>query len=615
MNNAKIENLLNLALDANMNEREKSANLGVGYFPETQTWEVIIRYVRNGLDQVQELLRMYGYENLISKITILSNSYAVLILPEPLVSVAAELDGIIYMEKPKRLFFAVNAAKRVSCITALQTGESSSDYAGGIIEGQKNLTGQNCLVAVIDSGIDYTHPDFRKADGSTRIAFLWDQTLDAAVLNETRTEENAGIIYHPPEGYSDGVLFTAAEINQALEAADAAVRQKLVPSRDTSGHGTHVAGIAAGCGRASMGRYRGIAYESELLIVKLGTPGENSFPKTTELMKAVDFCIRTAEEIGKPIAVNLSFGNNYGSHSGTSLIETFLNDMADHHQCSIITGTGNEGAGAAHYQNRIGSGEVQEAELTVSSYERKLNLQIWKRYQDDLRVEVLLPDGKTTGPLIGQGTLRAVFETVELLIFYGEPAPYNIYQEIYIDVIPREQYVPSGLWRIRITAGEVADGTYDMWLPSGGILNADTGFPYPSEVRTLTIPSTSAKVISVAAYDSNTDSTAAFSGRGYTAWTNQIKPDLAAPGVNIMSASPGGGYTAKSGTSMAAPFVTGSAALMMQWGIVQGRDPFLYGEKLKAYLIRGARQISAVREYPNPQLGWGVLCLRDSLPG
>lgn len=615
MNNAKIENLLNLALDANMNEREKSANLGVGYFPETQTWEVIIRYVRNGLEQVQDLLRMYGYENLISKITVLSNSYAILILPEQLVCVAAELDGIIYMEKPKRLFFAVNAAKRASCITALQTGETPSDFAGGVVEGQKNLTGQNCLVAIIDSGIDYAHPDFRKADGSTRIAVLWDQTLEAAVLNETRTEENASITYHPPEGYSDGVLFTSAEINQALEAGDSAVRQKLVPSRDSSGHGTHVAGIAAGCGRASMGRYRGVAYEAELLIVKLGTPKETSFPKTTELMKAVDFCIRTAEELGKPVAVNLSFGNNYGSHSGTSLIETFLNDMADHHQCSIITGTGNEGAGAAHYQSKIAGGEVQEAELTVSSYESKLNLQIWKRYQDDLRVEVLLPDGKTTGPLIGQGTLRAGFEDVELLIFYGEPAPYSIYQEIYIDIIPTGQYIPSGLWRIRITAGEVVDGTFDMWLPSGGVLNENTGFPYPSEVRTLTIPSTSAKVISVAAYNSNTDSTAAFSGRGYTAWTNQVKPDLAAPGVNIMAASPGGSYTARSGTSMAAPFVTGSAALMMQWGIVQGRDPFLYGEKLKAYLISGARQISAVREYPNPQIGWGVLCLKDSLPG
>ena len=234
MNNAKIENLLNLALDANMNEREKSANLGVGYFPETQTWEVIIRYVRNGLDQVQELLRMYGYENLISKITVLSNSYAVLILPEPLVSVAAELDGIIYMEKPKRLFFAVNAAKRVSCITALQTGESSSDYAGGIIEGQKNLTGQNCLVAVIDSGIDYTHPDFRKADGSTRIAFLWDQTLDAAVLNETRTEENAGITYHPPEGYSDGVLFGSCGCRRPPEAG---AKQRYIRSWNAcSGH-------------------------------------------------------------------------------------------------------------------------------------------------------------------------------------------------------------------------------------------------------------------------------------------------------------------------------------------------------------------------------------------
>ena len=126
MSNAKIENLLNLALDANMNEREKSLNLGVGYFPATQTWEVIIRFVRNGLEQVQDLLRMYGYEKLISNITVLSNSYAVLILPEQLVSVVAELDGIIYMEKPKRLFFAVNSAKRVSCITALQTGDRKS---------------------------------------------------------------------------------------------------------------------------------------------------------------------------------------------------------------------------------------------------------------------------------------------------------------------------------------------------------------------------------------------------------------------------------------------------------------------------------------------------------
>lgn len=610
MNNAKIENLLNLALNADSHEREKSLQLDIGYSAINQTWEVIIRYVRDGIEQLTALLIKSGYETLISQITILSNTYAILRLPESLINEAANLEGIIYMEKPKRLFFAVDTGKRASCITRLQLENLP------ITTSIRNdsLSGKNCIVAIIDSGIDYAHPDFRNEDGTTRILALWDQTLDAANLNQERSAENMHIVYSPPAGYADGVLFTQNQLNEALSAASSALRQRFVPSRDLSGHGTHVAGIAAGNGRGSLGKYRGVAYDSQLLVVKLGTPEENAFPKTTELMKAVDFCIRTAESQNLPIAINLSFGNNYGSHSGTSLLESFLNDIADHHQCSIIAGTGNEGADRTHYQNQLQTNEIHEIAVAVSPFESKLNLQIWKRYQDKILIEVILPDGRTSGPFIGQGTLRVEFEELTLLIFYGEPVPYHIYQEIYIDFIPRGTYLPSGLWRIKLTAGRIADGTYNLWLPSGGVLNKETGFTFPSELRTLTIPSTAAKLISVAAYDSHTDSLAAFSGRGYTAWTNQVKPDLAAPGVDIVSASPGGGYTARSGTSMAAPFVTGSAALLMEYGIRNGRDPFLYGEKLKAYLIKGARQLPAVKEYPNPQIGWGVLCLEDSLP-
>ena len=287
MNSAKIENLLNLALDVSEQERMRSPELSVGFEPADNTWEVIVRYFGE-LQSMQALFPDW-------QITELLNEYAIIRLPESQMDQLAGLPQIEYIEKPKQLYFEAAQGRRASCMLPVQTGR-------GAAGSRTNLTGAGVLVAVIDSGIDYRHPDFRNEDGTTRIVALWDQTA------VPRAGEG------PPEGYTQGVEYSRETINEALEQTDAFAASQIVPQNDTSGHGTHVAGIAAGNGRASGGANRGVAYESELLIVKLGVPGGGSFPRTTELMTAVDYCIRKARELLMPLAVNLSFGNNYGSH-------------------------------------------------------------------------------------------------------------------------------------------------------------------------------------------------------------------------------------------------------------------------------------------------------------
>ncbi len=205
------------------------------------------------------------------------------------------------------------------------------------------------------------------------------------------------------------------------------------------------------------------------------------------------------------------------------------------------------------------------------------------------------------------------WQDTNIHIFFGLPAPYTIYQEIYFSFLPRALYIDSGIWKLRLLPREIKNGAYALWLPSGGVLNDTTGFLLPSEDTTMTIPATADKVITVGAYDSRRNQYAAFSGRGYTWDVNQIKPDLVAPGVDITSCRVGGGYTVRSGTSMATPFVTGTAALIMQWGIVNGNDPYAYGEKLKAYLLRGTQRLGQ-ESIPSPKTGWGKLCAADSLP-
>ncbi len=576
MDSPKIENMLNLALDATEEERKKSLNLNVGFNQEERTWEVIVKYSGDLSPLTQEGLTVVE----------LQNEYAILTVPESLIDRLVQVPEIEYIEKPKRLFFSVNQGRTASCMTAVQNS-------------QYDLFGDGVLVAVLDSGVDYAHPDFRNEDGSSRILALWDQTIPG----------------NPPEGYAVGTEYTREQINEALQEYDEGRGRSLVPSIDNSGHGTRVLGIAAGNGRASNGRYRGVASRSPILVVKLGVPRAESFPRTTELMQGLDYCLRKAIEYNLPVAVNISFGNTYGAHDGTSLLETYITDMANIWKSVICVGTGNEGYAAGHTSGTLEERQVMEIPLAVGEYEAALSVQIWKSYVDTVDIMLTSPGGRRVGPIQNiLGPQRFTLENTEILLYYGEPTPYSQSQEIYIEFLPRRDYIDMGIWSFTLVPHQIRDGTYHMWLPSSAALNGVTRFLYPTPYTTLTIPSTARKIIAVGAYDSLRMTYADFSGRGNTREQDLPKPTLVAPGVNITTTAPGGGYAEATGTSFATPFVTGAAALLMQWGITEGNDPFLYGEKVKAYLQKGAQPLPAFEEYPNPQVGWGVLCVRESLP-
>lgn len=575
MDNSKIENMLNLALDATPGERARSLNLDVGFDGEENTWELIVKY-SGSLSRLEE-------EGIV--VTELLNEYAVLIVPESGIGRLAEIPEIEYIEKPKRLFFAAEQGRTASCVTGVQNA-------------RYDLYGDGVLVAVLDSGVDYAHPDFRNEDGTTRILALWDQTIPG----------------RPPAGYRIGTEYTKEQIDEALAQSDPVRRRELVPSTDASGHGTRVLGIAAGNGRAGGIRYRGVAPRSSILAVKLGVPRTDSFPRTTELMQALDYCIRKAMEYSLPVAVNISFGNTYGAHDGTSLLETYITDMANIWKSVICIGTGNEGYAAGHASDSLQEGEKKRIQLAVGEYEGALNLQIWKSYLDDISVSLESPGGRSAGFIRNvPGAQRFALEQTDILLYYGEPSPYSQSQEIYLEFLPQTEYVDSGIWTLTLEAREIRDGRFHLWLPSAAVLNANTRFLEPEPYITLTIPSTARRTVAVGAYDSRSRTYADFSGRGDTR-DGRERPILAAPGVDVVTTVPGGGYAAATGTSFATPFVTGAAALLMQWGITDGNDPFLYGEKAAAYLKKGAQPLPAFRAYPNPQIGWGTLCVRESLP-
>ncbi len=515
-------------------------------------------------------------------VEILSENYAILTVSEADIPLLRGFTEIEYVEMPKRL--SLSQFLNQTCVDDVR---SERGY---------NLSGEGVLVAIIDSGIDYRHADFRNPDGASRILAMWDQTQPGS----------------PPPGFLYGTEYANAQINSALENPNPL---SVVPQQDFIGHGTAVAGIAAGNGRASSGADIGVAPMASLIAVKLGERDNARFARTTEIMRALKYVYEKAKAVNMPLAINLSYGTNDGSHDGKSLFESYIDDISEYWKSVIVVSSGNEGDAGHHFQSTLRQGESADVSFIVGTNLSELMINIWKNFADTFTFEIIAPSGASTGITRHIGVPSLVYlDNVHLHIDYRQPNHYNQDNAILLLLEPNDtrSIIPQGVWTIRVRGEKVVSGRFDVWLPTVEEVSKKTAFLVPSPDITLTLPSCAEKVISVGGYDAATGAFASFSGRGYTRDVMRIKPGLTAPAVNVRSCSAGGGYAQFTGTSMAAPFVTGSAALMMQWGIIMGNDPFLYGQRVKAFLRKGAnRDTSTV--YPDKRWGYGTLCLKASM--
>ena len=553
----------------------------------TQPTNIFLRFdptlVSNG--RLEAIVKYNGdiesISNTVESVEVLNGSFAIVTGTTEQIRALYYVPIIEYIELPKTLTYELSSSRYSVCASRAQ-------------DNPYNLTGRGTAVGIIDSGIDVTHPDFRNQDGTSRISYIWDQSAVGNV----------------PQGFAKGAEYTNEDINAALLSNNPITTYAFT---DQVGHGTAVAGVACGNGRQSNGREKGIAPEATIIAVKLGNRGFGAFSRTTEVMRGVKYTLDKAKELGLPLSINLSYGTNNGSHDGNSLFEQYINSAADEWKTTICVATGNEGAAGHHYSAVLSQNEEITIPFSVSGAPKRIYMTLWKNFSDTVYFRLSSPTNESN-ILITPEQNYYFFNTANtsVSVFYGQPTPLTQYQEVYFLLESQGLSIPEGIWNLTAIGGNIIDGRFDIWLPTVEDVTNDTAFSFPDTDVTLTLPSTAERVISVGGYNANTNTTATFSGRGFTRNDVYVKPDITAPAVNILTTRSGGGYMQFTGTSFASPFVAGACCLLMEWGIVQGNDLFLYGQRLKAFLQKGAKRTQNI-PYPNNIWGYGTLCISNTL--
>lgn len=461
-----------------------------------------------------------------------------------------------------------------------------------------NLRGAGVLIGIIDTGIDYRNQVFRKADGSTKITSIWDQTI---------VGENA------PTPYSFGMEYTKEDINRALNSANPL---EIVPSMDLNGHGTMLAGIAAGSENLD-NDFSGVATDSELVIVKLKQaklalrelfviPDNVDCYQENDIMWGVQYCVDQARVLQRPIAICIGLGSSQGSHDGRGILSSFLSLISNYSGIVASVAAGNEGDANRHFYDEIepsiGFSTVQ---LNVGEEEKGFSMELWGTAPNSYSIDIMSPSNEFI-PRIPESIrvnreISFIFEDTTISVDYQMVESSTGDQLI----LMRFRNPAPGIWTFKVyTRGDLL-GSFHIWLPSDDFITRDTYFLQADPYTTITSPGNSAIALTCTAYNSRTSTLYRRAGKGYTR-TNEVKPDIAAPGVDVLGPDLQNGFTNFSGTSVAAAYTSGVNAMILEWAIVKGNYPGMDAVGIKKFIIRGAERNPQLL-YPNRDWGYGIL--------
>lgn len=467
------------------------------------------------------------------------------------------------------------------------------------------LKGQGVLIGFVDSGIDYQNPLFQNTDRTSRIAAIWDQTLQEGP---------------PPLGFLYGTEYRKEQIDAALKAENPLL---TVPSTDTNGHGTYVASLAAG-GASPEHEFIGAAPYAWIAMVKLKGAKqylrdfffirkEAAAYQENDIMAGIAYLDALAYELNLPLVLCITAGSNSGSHGGVSPLSNVLSNVVSRWRREGVIAAGNEANKRNHFYGKLeNNGDIQDVQLEVGAQVPGFILEIWSSISEIFTVEIVSPTGERIGPLSVQTAMQEynfIFENTKVTINKQISFVSNDYQVIFI----RFERPSQGIWNVRVHAADILHGVFHMWLPVSELAAGDVFFIRSNPDTTITVPGNTVSPITIGGYDARNNSVYLDSGRGYTI-SGTIKPDLVAPAVEVIGAGLRDSFVTRTGTSASVAIASGAVALIMEWALVRGNYPRLTSGDIKSLLIRGAAR-GDQRLYPNREWGYGRLDLYEAFNG